>query len=163
MIPFKGRSTLKQYMPQKPVRRGIKILALADAMNGFVSMFQVHTGKQANTAEKGLGANVTTLTKLYTNTFRHVHFDNFTGVGLLLDLRESGLYGCDTIRTKRKGFPQQLKPIVTNLDVGTVQSFRTDLCNAGSICFLNTCSLTVGSQLLAASVSFVFLACRFLY
>ena len=114
MIPFKGRSTLKQYMPQKPVKRGIKVWALADAMNGFVSMFQVYTGKQGNTAEKGLGANVvTTLTKPYTNTFRHVYFDNFfTGVGLLLDLHESGLYGCGTVRTNRKGFPQQLKPIV---------------------------------------------------
>lgn len=25
MIPFKGRSSLKQYMPKKPVRRGIKV------------------------------------------------------------------------------------------------------------------------------------------
>ena len=39
MIPFKGQSTLKQYMPQKPVKRGIKVWALADAINGFVSMF----------------------------------------------------------------------------------------------------------------------------
>ena len=25
MIPFKGRSTLKQYLPKKPVKRGIKV------------------------------------------------------------------------------------------------------------------------------------------
>lgn len=114
MIPFKGRSTLKQYMPQKPVKRGIKVWALADAINGFVSMFQVYTGKQGNTVQKGLGANVvTTLTKPYVNTFRHVYFDNFfTIVDLLLDLYQSGLYGCGTVRTNRKGFPQQLKPIV---------------------------------------------------
>lgn len=114
MIPFKGRSTLKQYMPQKPVKRGIKVWALADAINGFVSMFQVYTGKQGNTEQKGLGANVvTTLTKPYVNTFRHVYFDNFfTIVDLLLDLYQSGLYGCGTVRTNRKGFPQQLKPIV---------------------------------------------------
>ena len=57
MITFKGRSTLKQYMPQKPVKRGIKVWALADAINGFVSMFQVYTDKQGNTVQKGLGAN----------------------------------------------------------------------------------------------------------
>ena len=35
------------------------------------------SGKQGNTAEKGLGANVvTTLTKLYTNMFRHVYLNN---------------------------------------------------------------------------------------
>ena len=76
-------------------------------------MFQVYTGKQGNTAVKGLGGNVvTTLTKPYTNTFRYVYFDNFiTGVGLL-DLHESGLYRCGTVQTNRKDFPQQLKPIV---------------------------------------------------
>ena len=47
------------------------------------------------------------------NTFRHVYFDNFfTGVGLLLDLLKSGLYGCGTLRSNRKGFPEDLKPVV---------------------------------------------------
>ena len=114
MIPFKGRSTLKQYMPQKPVKRGIKVWVLADAINGFISMFQLYTGKQGNTVQMGLGANVvTTLTEPYIKTFRHVYFDNFfTSVDLLLDLYQSGLHGCGTVRTNQKGFPRQLKPIV---------------------------------------------------
>ena len=78
MIPFKGRSTLKQYMPQKAVKRGIKVWVLADAINGFISMFQLYTGKQGNTVQMGLGANlVTTLTEPYIKTFRRVYFDNF--------------------------------------------------------------------------------------
>ena len=55
MIPFKGRSSLKQYMPLKPVRRGIKVWARADSSNGYVSAFQIYTGKQGGT---GLGAKV---------------------------------------------------------------------------------------------------------
>ena len=35
MIKFTGRSTLKQYMPLKPVKRGIKVWALADSHNGY--------------------------------------------------------------------------------------------------------------------------------
>ena len=31
MIPFKGRSSMKQYMPKKPVKRGFKICMRADA------------------------------------------------------------------------------------------------------------------------------------
>ena len=58
MIPFKGRSTLKQYMPQKPVKRGFKVWTLADAHNGYVSQIEIYTGKKGNTAEKGLGARV---------------------------------------------------------------------------------------------------------
>ena len=54
-----------------------------------------------------------TLTKPYLNSFRHVFFDNFfTGIDLLLDLENSNLYGCGTIRVNRKGFPDVLKPVV---------------------------------------------------
>ena len=113
MIPFKGRSTLKQYMPKKPVRRGIKVWALADSSNGYIANFQVYTGKQGETTEKGLGSKVVKhLTSPYMNSYRHVYFDNlFTGVDLLLDLQRSGLYGCGTVRTNWKGFPSELKPI----------------------------------------------------
>ena len=41
-----GRFTLKQYMPLKPVRRGIKVWALADSLNGYISEFEVYTGKK---------------------------------------------------------------------------------------------------------------------
>ena len=41
-----------------------------------------------------------------------MYFDNFfTGIDLLLDLKRSNLYGCGTMRTNRKSFPPQLKPI----------------------------------------------------
>ena len=58
MIPFKGRSTLKQYMPQKPVKRGIKVWMLADTTNGYVTSLEVYTGKKGNTTEVGLGGKV---------------------------------------------------------------------------------------------------------
>ena len=69
MIPFKGRSSLKQYnMPKKPVKRGIKVWMLADAVNGFVSRLEVYTGKSADGAEVGLGARVVkTLTQHLQN------------------------------------------------------------------------------------------------
>ena len=41
MIPFQGRSSLKQYMPAKCVKRGIKAWCRADAVNGY--MCQVYT------------------------------------------------------------------------------------------------------------------------
>ena len=45
MIPFQGRSSLKQFMPMKPVKRGIKVWCLADSSNGFVANFEVYTGR----------------------------------------------------------------------------------------------------------------------
>lgn len=54
MIPFKGRSTLKQYMPKKPVRRGIKVWMRADAESGYVSAFEVYPGKKGTVLNRGL-------------------------------------------------------------------------------------------------------------
>lgn len=58
MIPFKGCSSLKQYLPMKTIKRGIKVWARADANNSYISAFAVYTGKKGNTSEKGLGAKV---------------------------------------------------------------------------------------------------------
>ena len=36
MIPFKGRSSMKQYVPLKPLKHGLKVWAMADSLNGYV-------------------------------------------------------------------------------------------------------------------------------
>ena len=46
MIAFKGQLAMKQYLPMKPVKRGIKVWMCADASNGFVCNMQVYTGKK---------------------------------------------------------------------------------------------------------------------
>ena len=45
MIKFKGRSSLKQYMPKKPIKRGIKMWCRADSVNGYLCNFGIYTGK----------------------------------------------------------------------------------------------------------------------
>ena len=57
MIKFTGRSTLKQFVPMKPVKRGIKVWALADSHNGYFHKFQVYAGKEGS-GEKQLGQRV---------------------------------------------------------------------------------------------------------
>ena len=132
MIPFKGRSTLKQYKPLKPVKRGIKVWALADASNGYITNFQVYSGKQGDSVEQGLGAKVVkTLTEPYINSSRHVYFDNFfTGLDLLDSLEADKLYGCGTIRTNRKGFLDTLKPAVKK---GLKERGESKTCQAGNL------------------------------
>ena len=58
MIPFKGRSSIKQYLPMKPVKRGFKVWMVADAITGYVSNFEVYTGKKGDKPETGLGSTV---------------------------------------------------------------------------------------------------------
>ncbi len=46
MIKFQGRSSMKQYMPMKPIKRGIKVWVLANSTNGYFSRIEVYTGKK---------------------------------------------------------------------------------------------------------------------
>ena len=110
MIKFTGRSTLKQYMPLKPVKRGIKVWALADSHNGYFHKFQVYTGEEGS-GEKQLGQRVVKdLTQHLKGRNHHVFFDNFfTSEQLLSDLAEDNIFACGTARKDRRGFPPTLK------------------------------------------------------
>ena len=116
MIKFQGRSSLKQYMPKKPVKRGIKVWVLGDAQNGYFTRFDVYTGKKGDGTDTGLATRVVTeLTNHLHNKYHHVFFDNFfTSVELLTQLEENGVYGCGTARTNRKQFPTELKNVKLN-------------------------------------------------
>ena len=57
MVLFKGRSSLKQYMPRKPVKRGYKIWARADATTGYLCQFEIYSVKD-NAKQGNLGENV---------------------------------------------------------------------------------------------------------
>ena len=57
MIKFQGRSSLKQYMPMKPIKQGIKVWVLADSANGYFHKFDIYTGKQKK-RQVGLGEYV---------------------------------------------------------------------------------------------------------
>ena len=103
MIKFQGRSSLKQYMPMKPIKRGIKVWVLADSANGYFIKFDVYTGKQKD-RQVGLGEYIVkTLTNELKNKNHHVFFDNFfTSVKLLEDMEKDGIYGCGVVRRDRK-------------------------------------------------------------
>ena len=113
MIKFQGRSSMKQYMPLKPVKRGIKVWVLADSNNGYFCKFRVYTGKGDCDNDKTLGESVVlNLTSELKDKHHHIYFDNFfTSPNLLLKLHEDGLYACGTARKDRRGFPSDLKSI----------------------------------------------------
>ena len=112
MIRFKGRSSLKQYMPMKPTKRGIKVWVRSDSVTGYVCDLEVYTGRQGDTAEVGLGGNVVRrLSRDLVGTHCHLYMDNFfSGVPLFTSLLDDGIYACGTFRTNRKWFPRELLP-----------------------------------------------------
>ncbi|XP_049780398.1 piggyBac transposable element-derived protein 3-like [Schistocerca cancellata] len=113
MIVFKGRSSIKQYNPLKPIKRGYKLWAICDK-KGYTLNFEVYQGRN-ETLEKdfegyGLGERVVLkLSKPYWGQYRKLYFDIFfTSIPLLEKLKSVNTFACGTIRTNRKGLPANL-------------------------------------------------------
>lgn len=113
MIKWTGRLSFKQYLPAKPIKRGIKVWMRCDADNAFLTDFNIYLGRGSHESEHGLGYDVVNkLTRDLTNKYYHVFFDNyFTSVKLAVDLLADGIYSCGTVRINRKGFPDDLKKL----------------------------------------------------
>ncbi|XP_033730112.1 piggyBac transposable element-derived protein 4-like [Pecten maximus] len=111
MVKYTGRLSFRQYMPAKPIKCGIKIWMRCDAETAYLSRFQIYLGKKEGGVEHGLGYNVvTSLCDDIHYHNHHVYFDNyFTGVKLLEDLHDHGIYACGTCRSNRSGFPKEFK------------------------------------------------------
>lgn len=58
MVKFKGRTAMKQYVPIKPVKKGMKGFCRADADTGYVYYFYVYQGQEKQTLEGTLGERV---------------------------------------------------------------------------------------------------------
>ena len=132
MVKFKGRLSFRQYLPSKPIKWGVKVWVLAESTTGYVSRFQVYTGKEGE-QEKGLSHRVVTdLMERFQNKHFRLYMDNFyTGVDLLNELWMSGIYACGTIPTNRKGLPVQILPRTIHLEK---HEFRVAQKNELSFC-----------------------------
>jgi hypothetical protein len=102
MIRFKGRSSIKQYMTLKLIKRGYKVWIRANS-NGHISQFETCTGKVGQTTKKCLGSRVVkTLTTDLFRKFHEVYF-YFTLIPLMHFLRMNGMYACGTVRKHQVG------------------------------------------------------------
>lgn len=110
MIRFKGRSSLRQYMPMKPIKRGYKVWVRAD-QSGYVLQFQIYTGRVKDIRERNLGSRVIKdLTRDLVGKHYEVYFDNyFNSVELQRDLLKEKIYACGTARKDRVDVPNDLK------------------------------------------------------
>ena len=111
MIGFKGRLAFKQYLPAKPTKFGIKVWERANSCNGYVSEFQVYTGREGGRPEQGLAARVVRdLTTTLEGDNHEVYMDNFfSSVNLFEERLKKSVLCCGTLRTNRKGCPEVLK------------------------------------------------------
>jgi len=123
MIGTRCRVAFIQYMPNKPQRFGIKLLALADSANGYLCNFQVYAGREKGTAEVGLAYRVVyDLMQPFLCKGHMLYTDNFyTLPKLVKDLLRDNTYLTGTVRSNRRCF---LKEVVNlKLERG-ISAFR---------------------------------------
>ncbi|KAJ8349477.1 hypothetical protein SKAU_G00246070 [Synaphobranchus kaupii] len=106
MVPFKGRSQLKQYIPMKPKHWGYNFFILAD-QHGIVYNFDVYTGSiQPHPGFPDIGASGNIVLQLAsaipTNISHKLFFDNwFCSVDLQVLLEKEKIHSVGTVRQNR--------------------------------------------------------------
>lgn len=105
IVPFKGRSALKQYNPKKPRKWGYTIFVLADA-TGMMYKFEVFCGREKHNGLPDVGAAGNVVIRLAESIPKNrnykLYFDNwFNGIKLQVELAKSGIYSLRTVRSNR--------------------------------------------------------------
>ena len=106
MCKFRGQSSMKQYIKNKPIKWGFKFWIRAGSESGYVYEFDLYLGKKV-TPDLSLGEGVVLqLTERLRDTFVMIFFDNFfTSPNLVQTLFDRGIYSIGTVRVNRKNMP----------------------------------------------------------
>ncbi|XP_068113414.1 piggyBac transposable element-derived protein 4-like [Hyperolius riggenbachi] len=116
LIHFTGRLAIKQYIPSKHTRYGVKMYKLCESTSGYTWSFRIYEGKDSQLEPPGcpdyIGTNGKVVWDLITpllNNGYNLYLDNFyTSIPLFKHLFSQKTPACGTMRSNRKGFPQTL-------------------------------------------------------
>lgn len=108
MIKFKGRSSIKQYLPLKPIKRGYKVWCLCDPITGYLFNYQIYEGKEKTSGKEELLSERVVFDLISGHNFqgKYLYFDNyFNSLRLLEKLKLQKIKACGTIRPNRADIP----------------------------------------------------------
>jgi hypothetical protein len=80
LVPFRGRCSFIQYIPNKPAKNGLKVFGLCDSKTFYVSNLELYCGKQPDgpyACENSPRAVVNRLKQCYTVINRNLTIDNW--------------------------------------------------------------------------------------
>ncbi|XP_071052931.1 uncharacterized protein [Onthophagus taurus] len=135
IVPYKGKSSLKQYNPNKPNKWGYKIFVLCDD-KGLIHNFEIYTGKiEPAPGKEDIGASGNIVLRLAGSIPTHhnylLYFDNwFSSIKLMTILHEDGIYALGTIRSDRiPGLKLPTEKELKRRGRGAYDEFRTSVGN----------------------------------
>lgn len=104
MAAYKGRATIKQFIPSKPHKWGYKIYCLCS--DNYLLRFEVYEGAQAGSAYGSTHDLVMRLVAGYGNKDRILFTDQFfTSPALMAALKAIGIRLCGSANRRRRGMP----------------------------------------------------------
>ena len=107
MCKFKGRSSMKQYIKNEPIKWGFKYRHRCDSGTGYVYQLELYQGWKEKRELNLALIVVLDLCQVLKDTYRHVFFDNFfNSFTLIQKLHDNGLYGPGKARSDRINMPQ---------------------------------------------------------
>ena len=107
---FKGRSSMKQYIKNKPIKWGFKYWYRCCSERGYIYQLELYQG-QKEKRELNLGLCVVlVLCQVLKDTYCHVFFDNFfNSLTLIQKFYDHEPYCLGTARSDRNSMPQMKK------------------------------------------------------
>ncbi|XP_068115883.1 piggyBac transposable element-derived protein 4-like [Hyperolius riggenbachi] len=116
LIPFHGRLAIKQYIPNKRSRYGIKLYKLCESGSGYIYSLKVYEGKDSLIQPPGCPPYMGTTERIVLDLLNpllhqgyHLYVDNFyTSVPLFKHLFSVQTPACGTVRANRKGLPSEV-------------------------------------------------------
>jgi hypothetical protein len=131
MVPFKGRSFMKQYIKDKPTKWGFKLWAMCCPSSGYFYSVCVYAGKGSTEHVHGLATD-SVLDVVDRGDVRKgsVIFTDrwFSSPLLIFELSKRGCFGVGTVQLNRSGLPamKMNKSTKTNpIPAGTSYKFRS--------------------------------------
>ena len=102
MVPFKGKSLLRQYLPKKPHKWGFKLWGQS-GISGFLYDFDIYQGKLKSISDTSLGISADVVVNLTSSlpdkhNFKVFADNYFTNLPLIVELRKRNIYFVGMIR-----------------------------------------------------------------
>lgn len=136
LVGFRGRCRFKMYIPSKPEKYGIKIMALTDARTQYLYNAYIYAGKDSDgrgltMEERKLNKptqSVIRLAKCLYNSNRNITADNwFSSVELAELLFANKLTFVGTLRKNKKEIPPELLPRKDRKQGDTLYGFTKNM------------------------------------
>lgn len=115
LIPYRGRCSFIQYLPNKPAKYGLKVFALCDSKTFYVSNLELYCGKQPDGPYSNQSNTpfeiVSRLVEPYKGKNRNLTCDNwYSSYPLAKDLLKKKITMVGTLKKNKREIPVELLP-----------------------------------------------------